>query len=1831
MKKTTKRFLALLLAFTMVLGMGMQTFASGTDAVNSGQTQTTQAEQTDVVQSNNEEVALLSNVSEKPSDGQTSGQPFAAGTAGSQNFRIPAMVTLDDGTIVAAADARWNTAADAGGLDTIVSRSSDNGANWNYTFANYLGDNGNTYVKESATFIDPALATDGSTIYMLADLFPGGVALNSSNQRPEAAAAFDGQGRLKLAQSGSSDYSYYLGAFENGRAQIFGADGNAVEDYTVDEYFNLYQGDVEVSNLFFSDSPYQVVKTSYLYLTKSTDKGATWSAPTLINVKADDEQFYGVGPGTGIVTSDGTILFSAYKWNGTDSSQRSSFIYSTDGGETWERTENATGNTWSSENQLVELNDGTIRMFFRNGSNQICYVDATGNADEGYSWGSVVQTGISNNSNCQISALKYSQTINGKEAILLSCPTDSSWGSRSAGKIFVGLVNDDGTMDFNSFSSTAVTDGTFQYSCLTELSDGSVGLLYENGSASIQYTNFQIENLAKDAQIGDPDPGFVSEDGTLINSLSFAATDGEKTVEFRGLSDSQYLTVTTSSETVATAKADGSSVTVIPVGAGTATITATVQTSSRSVEEGSQYELTVTVSGVDEAYTGSIIENPGGTSYVLDTDGIDDGGEYLIVYDGHALQNTNGQTSTGDQDVTVSGNEVTSVNESNDDYLLWTFEGSGDQFTIRNTNAYLRLYYSSTLSTDSQICRLDGSNGNYTIYGYNRYLHYTSGFLGWGAGFESSSDASAVSLYLKTTEDPTWSTDLSKLQEQIDAANALTEDEYTTDSWDVLQAAVEAAESLSSSEYSSESEAQAAQNDIDQAAQRIAEAIAALQRKPFTEELSVAVGQSISVTVDGTMTQGPDETFATAVIDGNTMTITGVAAGTTTVVVGAGTYHITVTDIPDGEFSNIGELTFVSETGSADYSLNQTISHLILTPGVSYDLALYADGEELGNGYTVSWESADSSIASVNNSGRITANRVGETTVTATVTDRDGNIVGLHIATVTVIDDGNGYSREVEFYVADVQNTTLYYVENGHTGDFDFIAVEEGTVIYGNPSGKWNMVYFAAPDEGYALTYLSAANNYGTTDWTSIRDNQLVDPANSNFQNAYGTSNYNQVLQLAQGTYGCDGCFWFTRDNTSGGTGECRAYIIAISEKLPTVEKSVAEVNGEDYAEDMAIHVGDTITFAVTVTRYQSTYGISYSNASLTDNLDGAYFRDTYYNRSTLDISDDLGSHRYNGETYTYYVDYEVQQDDLETLITNTVDLEYSYQAAYSQGEYGGTAEAQAAVSVLTFDPDDYIIDFGSPITVDFTGKTSYNFVSGSANFGTVQTNGMKVTYTPNAVLTEADTVRITNERGAVYTFTVYPASSVYYEEGFASYDGSWSPGSAVTENQTVSVANDETVDLYGYDDLYASATGNSNDSVAVSDTKNGTATFTFNGTGLDIYALTTQTSGSMSLWLYEGEGTDGTLLKLGYVDTSNTWLEETDGNYYNTPVFSYKDLEAGTYTVKIIVNSGTISLDGFRVYHTQGDAYESVYAADQEDQALTAEVRDITIAGITYNPADIDDWYKYGENIISAVYDETNDGSGAVILGEGSEIIANADMINNGPKNEIYLESGQTIAMRLTASSYDKVAVGMRSLNGGAVSYQINNQPESTLSSTVDMYYEVQPNDGMIVIENTGSTVLALTKIKVTSPVYEADGASLFTIDADTMAFALQCIADETGTVETADAALTVSVVDVNGDAVAETVLTANGTVGETHTFAAADIQTAAEGILPEGYELTGEVSDVEVAYGESDTTEIQADDTAEDEPTEDTGNGILSILGNVIHSIVNTVTDIFKSLFRW
>ena len=69
---------------------------------------------------------------------ETQGQPFAKGTAGSNLFRIPCLITLENGDILAAADARYTEYRDFGGIDTIASVSSDGGKTWQYSFPIYF-------------------------------------------------------------------------------------------------------------------------------------------------------------------------------------------------------------------------------------------------------------------------------------------------------------------------------------------------------------------------------------------------------------------------------------------------------------------------------------------------------------------------------------------------------------------------------------------------------------------------------------------------------------------------------------------------------------------------------------------------------------------------------------------------------------------------------------------------------------------------------------------------------------------------------------------------------------------------------------------------------------------------------------------------------------------------------------------------------------------------------------------------------------------------------------------------------------------------------------------------------------------------------------------------------------------------------------------------------------------------------------------------------------------------------------------------------------------------------------------------------------------------------------------------------------------------------------------------------------------------------------------------------------------------------------------------------------------------------------------------------------
>ncbi len=491
---------------------------------------------------------------------ETQGQPFAKGTAGSNLFRIPCLITLENGDILAAADARYTEYRDFGGIDTIASVSSDGGKTWQYSFPIYFPDsNGSAAKGQATTAIDPILVqgADG-TIYCMADMNPTGV--TTFDVYPGAGTGYitvDGVERLALTSSWDNSasepkanpdkYEYYVGNFEDGYAPVLKVADNSATEYAVDEWYNIYSvkddeyvadltqtqvnsDTVIQQNAFYRDSVLHVYKTGYIWMVTSKDNGRTWSNPTILNpqVKREDgkETALLVSPGKGLLASDGTLYVGMYN---TLSGERASFISSTDG-VNWERSADiAVPNDKSSENEMIELPDGTIRMFYRSTTNYICYSDITKNNDGTYNIGTRQQiTDFQVSSNCNVSAvLLEDKTIDGKPVILISLPSTPGAWNRNDGRIYVFTLNDDKTMKHEY--SYEVNDGEFAYSCMSITKDGNVGILWEPGNnerSAIRYDEFEMkyvlgEEIIRDVVVeagGTYTDTFVGEDAMTLTT-----------------------------------------------------------------------------------------------------------------------------------------------------------------------------------------------------------------------------------------------------------------------------------------------------------------------------------------------------------------------------------------------------------------------------------------------------------------------------------------------------------------------------------------------------------------------------------------------------------------------------------------------------------------------------------------------------------------------------------------------------------------------------------------------------------------------------------------------------------------------------------------------------------------------------------------------------------------------------------------------------------------------------------------------------------------------------------------------------------------------------------------------------------------------------------------------------------------------------------------------------------------------------------------------------------------------------------------------------------------
>lgn len=428
-----------------------------------------------------------------------------------------------------------------------------------------------------------------------------------------------------------------------------------------------------------------------------------------------------------------------------------------------------------------------------------------------------------------------------------------------------------------------------------------------------------------------------------------------------------------------------------------------------------------------------------------------------------------------------------------------------------------------------------------------------------------------------------------------------------------------------------------------------------------------------------------------------------------------------------------------------------------------------------------------------------------------------------------------------------------------------------------------------------------------------------------------------------------------------------------------------------------------------------------------------------------------------------------------------------------------------------------YVIDFGLPVRIPISSfgmenpqdVTAVTVLDSELSYGTAsavhENDGWYIVYVPNKTLKAVETLRAeftySGHNAARLTIGLIPASTVYYEEGFATYEGTWATETNKgTVNQTLTKLGDgkNTENGYGYDGAYAENNTDSNATTAVTTTVGSSATFQFKGTGLELYLRTengntntdpNDVSGHsyMLVQVYEGNDPTNTssLKRMSFVDVNNFFVKNGSEKGYNTPCWTVDGMADGEYTVVVrFVKGETLAIDGFRVTNK---AYESSYAQDNEAQMKTSEIRNMVLANVK-TPDTIyglaDPMYRVGVNeVLDAVFDADDTLTGAVIIdSNGSNettVKVDKELVNIGPKNEIYLKNGQAVVMQIP-TTYTTVQVGMRSLTGDAVTYKINTE-EKTMNSTVDMYYKVVPVEGKLVIQNVSGGILALTKLKVT------------------------------------------------------------------------------------------------------------------------------------------------------
>ncbi|MBP3412377.1 MAG: putative Ig domain-containing protein, partial [Oscillospiraceae bacterium] len=218
------------------------------------------------------------------------------------------------------------------------------------------------------------------------------------------------------------------------------------------------------------------------------------------------------------------------------------------------------------------------------------------------------------------------------------------------------------------------------------------------------------------------------------------------------------------------------------------------------------------------------------------------------------------------------------------------------------------------------------------------------------------------------------------------------------------------------------------------------------------------------------------------------------------------------------------------------------------------------------------------------------------------------------------------------------------------------------------------------------------------------------------------------------------------------------------------------------------------------------------------------------------------------------------------------------------------------------------------------------------------------------------------------------------------------------------------------------------------------------------------------------------------------------DGVISGTPA---KPGNGGEVTITVTAaaeNVGRLEyyLDGIKIYNpmdttpdeTTGEVDETVAGAyGDEMNAYFASVRDFLIEAGTFDGSTLTNGAVFIDRVIVGDTD-----------GDSTDNYENAMAVyeSYGPKNEVYLAAGQSIAFNAGSNeTIVQVALKAPEASQGESGYAVANvsdvdadgnaiQGEVTVDHSTDLFYQVTPDaNGYVIIQNEGPGILSVTKVK--------------------------------------------------------------------------------------------------------------------------------------------------------